>query len=182
MIPARFAQALDKSIIGFFKDNCSVDVKSTEVADIQVTSKASVVATLGFTGNLVKGTLLIVGRTDSLRTTHPMTAMGADVTDNDLSDWGGEISNQVLGRFKNAMLPYGIDLKMSVPSVVRGTEMQLAGVQGGDRILRGVRGGADLVFGVALVVMFVRGYDATVIDTMEPAGDSTKKEGDGFFF
>lgn len=182
MIPKRIASTLDECIVGFFTDNGVAAVTTAEVAQIHVGSSTSVVATLGFTGDLVRGSLLVVAKAESLQMSHPMSALGADVKETDVNDWSGEIANQVLGRLKNGLLKYALNLKMSVPSVVRGASLQIVGASGSECLLRAARGSSGLVFGFALTVAFVHGFDPRVIDSMEPLGGTSQKEGAGFFF
>jgi hypothetical protein len=182
MIPKRFHEVFDACVVSFFEEACAMKATSTAVPDIQVTSDSCSVASLGFTSELAKGTLLLVARAESLRASHPMVAMGAAVGDSDLADWSGEITNQVLGRFKNAILPYGLTLNMSVPSVLNGSSLRLATYQKGERILRGVRTESGLVFGMALVVVFEQGFDASSIDSSAAPRSDARKEGGGVLF
>lgn len=182
MIPKRFVAALQDSIRGFFQDNCATETSISPVSDIQAVSAGSVIATIGFTCDMAKGVLLVVSQTESLRTSHPMASMGAPIKDSDLNDWAGEIANQTLGRFKNSLLPFGISLNMSVPSVVRGSEVQLGNQLRGDRFLCGVKTKSHLTFGFGLDIVFARGFDAAVFDELKADAGAVKKEGDGFLF
>lgn len=182
MLPKRFTEIFDQSTTGFFRDNCQAQATVTHVPELKLASTDSIIATVGFSCDIAKGVLLVVGQANSLRASHPMVAMGAAVSESDLCDWAGEIANQTLGRYKNALLPYGIVLNMSVPTVIKGNEMRLANQFRGERYLCNVRMGSELVLGFGIDIEFARGFDVSVIDRIEPEANSARKEGDGFLF
>ncbi len=48
-----------------------------------------------------------------------------------LSDsWVAEIANQVLGRLKNALLAYGINIQIALPMVLNGIKIQVRSING----------------------------------------------------
>jgi hypothetical protein len=73
---------------------------------------------VGGAGRFFQASLLIVLNSSLARLTHPKVAVdpASLVTQNEAEDWCGEVSNQILGRFKNLMLTTaGVDFTLAVP-------------------------------------------------------------------
>jgi len=83
--------------------------------DSQIASLAGVI---GFTGDDVRGTIVLsIGEDLVVSASDPSV---------DRRDWVAELANQLLGRFKNQLLAYGVDLSMSTPITIRGLQLELA--------------------------------------------------------
>ena len=48
-----------------------------------------------------------------------------DISDDELSDWLGELANQLADRFKNKVVPYGRKLELGVPTVIQGVGLKI---------------------------------------------------------
>jgi hypothetical protein len=68
---------------------------------------------IGFSGEQMRGTLLLATSREPLGRTSPST-------DASLREWIAELSNQLLGRIKNKLFAYGVTLHLSTPAVLRG--------------------------------------------------------------
>jgi hypothetical protein len=68
---------------------------------------------VGFTGDQMRGTLLLATSKEPLGRTTP-------TSDSSLREWIAELSNQLLGRIKNKLLAHGVNLHLSTPVVLRG--------------------------------------------------------------
>lgn len=68
---------------------------------------------VGFTGDQMRGTLLLATSQEPLGRTSP-------TSDSSLREWIAELSNQLLGRVKNRLIPHGVELHLSTPIVLRG--------------------------------------------------------------
>jgi Chemotaxis phosphatase CheX len=68
---------------------------------------------VGFSGEQMRGTLLLATSREPLGRTSP-------TTDASLREWIAELSNQLLGRIKNKLFAYGVTLHLSTPIVLRG--------------------------------------------------------------
>jgi CheY-specific phosphatase CheX len=79
-------------------------------------------ASIGFTNRKVRGALVLISTTDLVTASLPPEARGAP-SDEQISDWMGELANQLLGRIKNKLLDFGIALEMSTPTVMWGLEL-----------------------------------------------------------
>src|SRR5437762_4616590 len=79
---------------------------------------------IGLSGTTVRGALVVVARPTFFKLTYP-SELGVPRSDDDVADWAGEVSNQLLGRIKNRLSTYGLDFTTSTPTVVRGDRLQL---------------------------------------------------------
>jgi hypothetical protein len=71
---------------------------------------------VGFTGEQVRGTLLLATSREPLGRTTP-------AGESSLREWIAELSNQLLGRIKNKLLVHGATLHLSTPVVLRGVQI-----------------------------------------------------------
>ena len=71
---------------------------------------------VGFSGEQMRGTLLLATSKEPLGRTSP-------TTDASLREWIAELSNQLLGRIKNKLLARGVTLHLSTPIVLRGQHL-----------------------------------------------------------
>jgi CheY-specific phosphatase CheX len=72
-----------------------------------------IVAVLGFTSDNVRGGLALGMSAELAQRSAPPGPMQA-------ADWVGEIANQVMGRIRNQLLRYGVDLALGTPVVLAG--------------------------------------------------------------
>lgn len=75
--------------------------------------RLEIAAVIGFTGSDVRGALMLAMSNTALeasRQTHTDTPR----------DWIAELSNQLLGRIKNLLAGYDVDVTISTPLVLRG--------------------------------------------------------------
>lgn len=87
---------------------------------------------IGYTSDVMRGSLVVYGFKSVL------ASMGqTDGSDLALRDWAGEVANQLLGRFKNKLLHYGVVLTMTTPVVVVGFRLDVTSVSGMPRISSG---------------------------------------------
>ena len=70
---------------------------------------------LGFTGDLLCGTVIISATEPAVADSNPVAGP--------LSKWLAELTNQIVGRFKNDLLRRGVDVSMSVPVVLSATRL-----------------------------------------------------------
>jgi chemotaxis protein CheX len=75
---------------------------------------------IGFSGNQLRGAIMVDLPLDLVARLHPPTAANPDINKDDLCDWTGELANQLLGRLKNGLSRHAVTLQMSTPSTVWG--------------------------------------------------------------
>jgi hypothetical protein len=71
---------------------------------------------LGFTGDHLCGSVVISANHEAIAESNP-------IHDGATRGWVAELVNQIVGRFKNALLRYGVDVAMSIPVVLTATQL-----------------------------------------------------------
>ncbi|AKU94384.1 hypothetical protein AKJ09_01048 [Labilithrix luteola] len=97
------------------------------------TEKESVIATIGFAGTKVRGSLVLVARRVTAEALRPneivsiasIGAIGAKTDEGMLGDVLGEFANMLLGRLKNKLLARGVELLLGTPTTALGRELAL---------------------------------------------------------
>ena len=96
-----------------------------------------ITAVIGFAGDNFKGALGLTASTKTIVATLP-NPVGALIysseTKQSLDDWIAELANQLLGRIKARLIPYGIEAWLSEPVVLRGLHVCIS-----PRLEEGVR-------------------------------------------
>jgi CheY-specific phosphatase CheX len=91
-------------------------------ASVPPQASDDIAASIGFAGAELRGALVLIS---SRRLVHQ--ALPREVADREadeqLADWMGELTNQLLGRVKNRLLRYGVALAMGTPTVVFGNAL-----------------------------------------------------------
>jgi hypothetical protein len=72
-------------------------------------------AVLGFTGESMRGSLVLAMEAETIRRSSPEPSGGGPPR-----EWIAELSNQLLGRMKNRLLAYGVEIQVTIPVVIRG--------------------------------------------------------------
>jgi hypothetical protein len=85
-----------------------------------------VACSIGFTAPEMHGAVVMTGRKDILARTWPAELRDREPSEAEICDWSGELVNQLLGRVKNALVPFGIALEQSTPTVVTGWHLHRA--------------------------------------------------------
>jgi CheY-specific phosphatase CheX len=78
-------------------------------------------AAIGFVHPHMPGMLILTMDRGLAVQSRPAELRGYTPSEKDLDDWVGELSNQLIGRIKNQLFRHGIDIKLSIPSVIRGS-------------------------------------------------------------
>lgn len=99
-----------KALFGDYEVAVEITEEQKSVTDDQV-----LLSVIGFGGKEMRGTVVL--------SAPEKTFQAARQGDEDLRDWAGEMSNQLLGRIKNRLLKYGVDLKMSTPIAICGMQV-----------------------------------------------------------
>jgi len=108
----------------------STGVSSYKFVDSPEVHRASVevhfASVIGFSGGVFKGSLVAICEAAFLDKSHPNHQMGMPVGPNEIADWSGEVSNQLLGRIKNILSANDVKFDMGTPTTVSGKTMQIA--------------------------------------------------------
>jgi CheY-specific phosphatase CheX len=84
-----------------------------------------VVAFMGFTGDVLRGTIAVVAPLDLIRKAYPLPLDDAARWELEVFDWAGEIANRLLGRIKLLLTPGGISIEASTPRVMLGEQLHV---------------------------------------------------------
>jgi len=79
-------------------------------------------ASIGFTSPKLKGALVLISTRALVARALP-SEVREGASEEQISDWMGELANQLLGRIKNKLLALGVALEMSTPTVIWGLEL-----------------------------------------------------------
>jgi CheY-specific phosphatase CheX len=71
---------------------------------------------LGFTGDRLCGSVVISASHEAIASSNP-------IGDGATRGWVAELTNQLVGRFKNALLRHGVEVAMSIPVVLTATQL-----------------------------------------------------------
>ncbi|MED5374316.1 MAG: chemotaxis protein CheX [Myxococcota bacterium] len=82
-------------------------------------------AVIGFSGDLVKGSLGLAVEPELLEFAHARL-MGRSPNARESDDFLSELSNQLLGRIKTVFLRYGVEIYLSTPMVLRGINISVS--------------------------------------------------------
>jgi len=83
-------------------------------------SSERVTTFIGYTGNELRGAINLDLPIALVARVHPVAGAGSHIDPAALCDWAGELTNQLLGRFKNAIARHGVAFQMSTPCTVWG--------------------------------------------------------------
>ncbi|MCP4448876.1 MAG: chemotaxis protein CheX [Myxococcales bacterium] len=96
------------------------DMEIREASDPGTTGSVHYCGIIGFTGDRVRGTLLLAMGEEALRLAMPE---GAEVGDSAHRNWISELSNQLLGRIKNMLLRREAEVYLTMPLALRGEHL-----------------------------------------------------------
>jgi chemotaxis protein CheX len=85
-----------------------------------------VASSIGFTSVSLRGAVLLTARKDVVARAWPSELRHRTPAERDVLDWAGELVNQLLGRVKNALVPFGMALEQGTPTVIVGRHLHRA--------------------------------------------------------
>jgi hypothetical protein len=123
---------------------------------------------LGFTGDRLCGSVIVSATEDAIACSNP-------IGDGATRGWVAELTNQLVGRFKNALFRRGVDVAMSIPVVLTATRlMPLPHNQ-----LEPTR----LAVGTGFLTIWLEVEAEAGLELAEPTADTkTASEGDAMLF
>lgn len=84
-----------------------------------------IVAFMGFTGDVLRGTMAIVAPVELMRAAYPLPLADSARWQIEVFDWAGEVANRVLGRIKLGLTARGADIEASTPRVMQGEHLHV---------------------------------------------------------
>lgn len=110
-----FDELLVTSCQGLF-EVYGVELQEMSAANVETPHSIELAGIIGLTAESLRGTL-VLGTTESILKETDDRADGRD--------WIGELANQLLGRLKNRLFAYGVEIAMSTPVSLRGHNLAL---------------------------------------------------------
>jgi len=159
---------------------CGIAVAEPE-ADDPATSDGipHIVAFMGFTGDVLRGTLAIVAPVDLLRAAYPLPLGDSTRWQLEVYDWTGEVANRLLGRIKLGLSARGADIEASTPRVMQGEQLHVTRSTKGTVCSAAFRVGSGVVR-VWFDAVSTEGRDVFAVPASAAA--STPPEGDVLLF
>jgi chemotaxis protein CheX len=122
---------------------------------------------LGFTGDHLCGSVVIAA-------THAAIADSNPIHDGATRAWVAELTNQIVGRFKNALFRCGVEVAMSIPVVLTATQLTPLPHNHTEPV--------RLQVGAGMVTIWLE-FDATAdLVLAEPSADAIAAEGEAMLF
>lgn len=175
--PPKLIELVSASVVEFFQSIGISDISAQDPEACKPSNSKGYSASLGFTGDHIKGALVVVGDEDLLKDTNPQKDFGKPLTEADSADWIGEIANQIVGALKRHTLGYNVGFMLSTPTVVSGHSLDLIKTQKPEPLI--------LCFKVAEHMVHIN-FRATLSAEAKFEGDPQKTEqaagGDALFF
>jgi CheY-specific phosphatase CheX len=98
-------------------------VRPADETDDPVSPEFFLCSVIGFSGRDLRGTLVLALTEELSGQSNPLVR-AARTTDREIGrDWVGELSNQLLGQIKIALLRYGIEIYVNLPAVLHGQHL-----------------------------------------------------------
>ena len=124
-------------------------------------------AVIGFTGEALRGTLLITTTITTLERSNP-------VPGSPVREWIAELANQLLGRIKNQLLSCDVEINLTTPLVLRGQHLSVESLRDSRPIEMETDGGPIFVW------LENEGIEGLVLVRRPKL--NAKVEGDSFLF
>jgi len=105
---------------------CGVPVGEVFEPAGDVVGPRQLVAFIGFTGDVVRGTLALVAPVELMRGAYPLSLKNRTQWEFEVFDWSGEVANRVLARIKDGLTRRGVEIEVSTPRVMLGDQLHVA--------------------------------------------------------
>ncbi|MFZ5893045.1 MAG: chemotaxis protein CheX [Myxococcota bacterium] len=87
-------------------------------------AKCDLACSVGFASPSLRGSLTMTADRAFVVQSRPAELRDAAPNEIEISDWMGELGNQLLGRLKNRLIGYGVVIDLGTPAVLYGVEIQ----------------------------------------------------------
>ena len=111
---------------------------NSHAAEFIVSEEILLSGVIGFVGPTLRGTCLLVGNRSPIELSSPQKEH--------TRDWVGELTNQLVGRFKNALLRYGVEIAIAIPVVLTAAQLTPLPQTQSDPIRLDVGGGSFAIW------------------------------------
>lgn len=87
-------------------------------------AKCDLACSIGFASPSLRGSITMTADRAFVIQSRPPELRGIKPSEIEVSDWMGELGNQLLGRLKNRLIAYGVVIDLGTPAVLYGVEIQ----------------------------------------------------------
>lgn len=115
-------ELLSEATIELFAENGLNLSSKGETQEISMEG-THLIALIGLSSESIRVSLALLAPQHLLKNTFPMDI--GKIDDKLVQDWAGELSNHLAGHLKHKLLPYGCNLKIGLPIVIQGDNMQI---------------------------------------------------------
>lgn len=115
MLSSQWKKLLISACTEIFETCNATDLTVMEV-DAGVVTEESALTFIGFTGPVIRGGLIVAAPLTMLRNLYPDVDPEWKPSDEDLRDWLGELTNQILGSIKNQLLAFDVTFLLGTPA------------------------------------------------------------------
>lgn len=119
-------QSAARQVLTFYK----LEVAPGEDGAHDVADEEMAGSVLGFTGERIRGSVTLTTTLSLLLKSHPLTKLGQELTEVELTDWLGELANQIVGRLKSDLCAQGAAISLSTPTCLMGRSLHRPGTGG----------------------------------------------------
>jgi hypothetical protein len=106
--------------------SCGIDVGEQREPVEEAPDTKRLVAVMGFSGGLMRGSLTLVAPVEVMKSAYPLP-LAEKRWELDVFDWSGEVANRLLGRIKNSLAERGVEVEPSTPRVLYAERLQAVG-------------------------------------------------------
>lgn len=123
---------MNQAITELFDNNLEVAIAALfEHLGVPVTfepppdrAKCDLACSIGFASPSLRGSLTMTADRAFVVESRPAELRNGEPSEIEVSDWMGELGNQLLGRLKNRLIAYGVVIDLGTPAVLYGVEIQ----------------------------------------------------------
>lgn len=87
-------------------------------------AKCDLACSIGFASPSLRGSLTVTADRSFVVNSRPPELRSGAPNEIEVSDWMGELGNQLLGRLKNRLIAHGVVIDLGTPAVLYGVEIQ----------------------------------------------------------
>jgi chemotaxis protein CheX len=136
-IIGEIGELLKSAVIDVFSTMFSINAKPIEATEIRGNGETLVAGSVGFVGN-VNGVVYVYLRAPFARklTGQMLGIPDEEVDENEMvGDAIGELSNMIVGSTKSRLCDSGASCKLTIPSIVRGQNLNIGSVHSSQSLL-----------------------------------------------
>lgn len=119
-------------LVGLFDTNLETAALALfEHLSVEVTIEAKaervssdIACSVGFASPHLRGSLTMTAERNFVSESRPAELRITDANETEISDWMGELGNQLLGRLKNRLISHGVVIDLGTPAVLCGVDIR----------------------------------------------------------